>query len=576
MAALINALDSHTPVQIGEKGHQEYGWSNSLREKVLQLSFQLTRCDPERMDKLAKELTTTIRDLQSRKKMGQISVGEYVELMTALYKTIGHTRDLIDGKGEYSLAYMQIFVWYNFFPELAKYALSRFVLNDSNEHPYGSWKDVKYFCLYCKSKNVPFEHPLVQFSLDLIVQQIRVDETSETKSLAAKWVPREKSNKFGWMYNELAYSYFNDYIKTANTPTQLAKAQTKCKMSFRKLISRLNVDLDTTQIKQCGQRWAEIDHSKTTSITNSKQKKAFLNIKKDGTQRSDLDDRIQCAEKYKERIKKAANGEVEMKGKRIGMESFAKQARELIRRTNQPEHQTEVDLLNAQWRDNATQTGALGPMIAMLDFSGSMDGDPLHCAMALGCRVAEKSILGKRVMSFSTNPTWHNMDGCDNFYDMIRVLENGEVGYSTNFHKAFDRILDAIIEKKLSADEVSGMILAIFSDMQIDEAKGGDIGSLYEVMEQKYADAGMRLHGTPFKPPHILFWNLRSTSGFPSLSSQKNVSMMSGFNPSLLNLFCEKGLDAFSSCTPWSIFMEMINKPRYKCLENKILEELMP
>jgi hypothetical protein len=87
-----------------------------------------------------------------------------------------------------------------------------------------------------------------------------------------------------------------------------------------------------------------------------------------------------------------------------------------------------------------------------------------------------------------------------------------------------------------------------------------------------YAEAGNRLHGTPFKAPHILFWNLRSTSGFPSISSQKNVSMMSGFSPALLNLFCDKGIEAFANCTPWSILMESMNKPRYQCLEDKVKE----
>ena len=43
MAALINALDSYTPKQIGENGHIEYGWSNDIREKILQFSFQLVR-----------------------------------------------------------------------------------------------------------------------------------------------------------------------------------------------------------------------------------------------------------------------------------------------------------------------------------------------------------------------------------------------------------------------------------------------------------------------------------------------------------------------------------------------------
>ena len=54
-------------------------------------------------------------------------------------------------------------------------------------------------------------------------------------------------------------------------------------------------------------------------------------------------------------------------------------------------------------------------MIAMVDVSGSMDGDPLHAAIALGIRVAEKSILGKRVLTFSALPTWVNLDGYDSF-----------------------------------------------------------------------------------------------------------------------------------------------------------------
>jgi hypothetical protein len=214
-------------------------------------------------------------------------------------------------------------------------------------------------------------------------------------------------------------------------------------------------------------------------------------------------------------------------------------------------------------------------MVAMLDFSGSMAGDPINCAMALGCRIAEKSILGRRVMSFSTNPTWHNLDGCNEFVDMIRVLKKGEVGYSTNFYGAFDRILDAIIEKKLTPDQVEGMTLGIFSDMQIDDPNvqaPPDMNSFYQTMEAKYAEAGNRLWNKPFKPPHILFWNLRCTGGFPSLSSQRNVSMMSGFSPALLNLFCEKGLDALQGCTPWSILMEQMNKPRYQCMEDKIRE----
>jgi hypothetical protein len=577
MAALVNALDSYTPMQVGENGHTEYAWSNDLQEKILQLSFQFTRCGSTTVESHAQMLRQILRNLTASK---EISREKFVELMTVAYKMVGHTRDVIDGKGEYALAYMQVLVWNEFYPELARFVLTEFVSSDG--HPYGSWKDIKYFCTYCKSNGVAVSDPLMQHAFQLLLGQLRLDASAEKKSLAAKWVPRAKSHRFGWIFNELAVMYFSNYIETAKTNVQVDRAVNKAKMDFRKLIANLNRELDTTQIHQCDGTWSKIDHAKTTSLTISKQKTAFLNKRKDGTQRSEAEDRVQCAENFVARIKKAAAGEVEMKGKRMGLNTFTVQACDLINRSQRgtptEDVQTEIDLLNSQWRNNATQNGALGPMVAMLDFSGSMDGDPINCAMALGCRVAEKSILGKRVMSFSTNPTWHNLDECTNFVDMIRVLQNGEVGYSTNFHGAFDRILDAIVEKKLTPDQVEGMILAIFSDMQIDTPNIGvpdNMESFYQSMETKYAETGIRIWGKPFKPPHILFWNLRSTGGFPCLSSQRNVSMMSGFSPVLLNLFCEKGLDALQGCTPWSILVEQMNKPRYQCLEDKVKEVLL-
>jgi hypothetical protein len=573
MAALVKALDSYTPAQIGENGHTEYSWSSDLKEKLVQLSFQMTRCHEGAIEALSKMLREWLMNIKGYE---HNSREQFVELMTVAYKMIGHTRDIIDGKGEYALAYMQVLVWNEFYPELSKFALRQFVQSDS--HPYGSWKDIKYFCEYARKQGLQVHSPLMQYAFELVVNQLRCDVSMDNKSLLAKWVPRAKSAKFGWIFAELAVMYFSEYMATAKTSTQVIGARNKCHMDFRKLLSKLNAELDTVQIKQCSNQWASIDHTKTTSITLSKQKKAFLNVGKDGKQRSELEDRIQCADNFKDHIQKAVKGEVVMKGKRVGLNDFTAQAISLICRVSDETVEHEIDLLNTQWANNATQTGALCEMIAMLDFSGSMEGDPMNCAMALGCRVAEKSKLGRRVLSFSDNPTWHNLDGCDTFVDMIRVLQNGEVGYSTNFYKAFDTILNAIIQNKLPPEEVENMVLAIFSDMQINDPNvkaPADMGSFYDEMVKKYADAGNRLWGKPFNPPHILFWNLRSTSGFPCLSSQKNVSMMSGFSHALLNTFCDKGIEAFRDCTPWSILKEQLNNTRYQVLEERLVEEFI-
>jgi hypothetical protein len=145
---------------------------------------------------------------------------------------------------------------------------------------------------------------------------------------------------------------------------------------------------------------------------------------------------------------------------------------------------------------------------------------------------------------------------------------------NTNFYSALDTILDAIIQNKMAPEDVQDLVLVILSDMQIDSGDTSDTQALYDIMKEKYTVAGIRVHGKPYKPPHILFWNLRSTSGFPTLSNQSNCSMMSGISPALLNLFCDQGLEALQSCTPWSVLEKSLENPRYKIMAEKMLQEI--
>ena len=578
MAALVKALDNQTPIQLGEKCHVEYGWSNNIQEKILQFSFQVTRTNENGLHRLDMVLSEILMNLKYKIDIGTLPEKEVAKgLLSILYKMIAHTRDIIDGKGEYTLSYMMIYTWHKFYPELAKFAITCFLTLDNNDlHPYGSWKDLKYFCEYCINKGETIYHPLIQFCITLINDQLKIDYKNliynpDNISLAPKWVPREKS-RFGWLYKALATNYFNEFLITAKNDDQERKAILKCKTEYRKVLSTLNRHIDTTQIKQCDRIWQDIDFNKVTSITLSKQKKAFLNIKKSGEARHpDNFDRIQCAENFNTHIQRAVNGEVEMKGKRLGMADFTKQAFELLCTNGS---QAEKDLLNSQWRDNSSQNGALCKMIAMVDTSGSMGGDPIEAAIALGIRIAEKSVLGKRVMTFSSKPTWINLEPYPDFISQVEVVKKADWGMNTNFHAAFDLILDAIISNKMAPEDVQDMVLVILSDMQMDQGDNCDKHVLYDKMKVKYVNEGIRVNGIPYKPPHILFWNLRSTSGFPSLSNQPNASMMSGFSPALLNLFCDEGLNALQSCTPWSLLVKTLENERYKIMAHKFEEFL--
>ncbi len=596
MAALINVLDKF---QTGENGHTEYGWAkvknnsvkndsvknDSVKNAIVQLSFQLVRGG--NLNSLAGKFKDILQILSCNINQDETAavvavVSESQEYLTIICKLVAQTRDIIDGKGEYSLSYMLIFELYQFFPKQAEIILSRFFnlsVEDEVVHPYGSWKDIKYFCKYVFDKQLNEKCQIGEFALNLMVEQLRKDELSNQSnqpiSLVAKWCPREKCTKFGKFFSYMSKLYFKQYLDTATTPEKKVRAISKCNMEFRKVLSKLNHVLDTIQIKQCAGDWASINHSKTTSITSMKQRKALLNLDKKGSIRSFVEDRIDCAEKYKEYLESLIRDGKEVKGKRIGLNDFTVQAIKLNNDFTESA-QLEKDILNSQWRDNASQTGPLGSIIPMVDVSDSMSGDPLHAAIALGIRVAEKSLLGKRVLTFSEKPDWHDLSSLSDFTDCVSSLQDAKWGMTTNFYEALQKILNAIIIGKLTSEQTEGMILAIFSDMQIDAAMPpphtnesnktnvtNSMKVLYEVMQEKYANAGMTLWGKPFSPPHILFWNLRSTSGFPVLTEQPNVTMFSGFSPALLNQFCNKGMDALKEVNPWTQLVESLDNPRY-------------
>ena len=586
MAAIISALDKLVPTNLGENGHSQS--NENYAEKIVQFNFQCTRTNIY-LSILAQTLRGLLQSLSVVKRI-PVEEADRKTNLGLLYAMIGYTRDIIDGKGEYTLAYMMIMTWFEFFPELAVFAVKTFVLETETEtetttHPYGSWKDIKYLCAYIRDHTKNARHPLILAAVQIMNDQLRQDtsQTDNSKlSLAGKWVARQGNEKFGWLFTIQAEQYFPQYAESAKhqraekRTESLRKAGLKAKTDYRKLCSALNARLDTIQIKQCANIWAQIDHSKTTSITVFKQKKALLNVVKKGTeQRSEDPDRVQCAENFKEYIDTLKKKGKEVKGARVGMADFTKTGLSLISQRSKVHHaipeslRLEIDILNSQWRDNSKLTGALGNMIAMVDTSGSMEGDPLHVALALGIRIAEKSALGKRFMTFNAAPTWVSLEGNNTFLEMLTTSSHTSWGMNTNFYAALNLIATAIrLSTTVTVEDCQNMVLVILSDMQMD-AGDNSWKSVYSGIESVYAELGIRKFGVSIRPPHILFWNLRSTDGFPSLSSQANVSMMSGFSPAILNVFCEKGMEAPQTCTPWCLLKETLEKPRYDPMRTK-------
>ena len=285
MTSLVSALDTKTNIQYGENNHIEYQWSNIQQEKILQISFQIVRTnDSNKKEELVEKFIECYMNGSNEYKI-------------ILLKLLAHTRDIENGKGEYALTYSILKEIYIYDKKLAITLIILFVGYTESEQleqpleykPIGCWKDIKYFCNEIKDieKELPIE------LLEMYNGQIRMDnekmKSKKNCSLAAKWIPREKSSKFGWINEELAKNYFQEYGKSMNGWSK--SAINKAKTHYRKLISSLNKYIDTTQIKQCGKNWSQINFNKVTSITLMKQKKSFLNDKENPEE-----DRRNCKE----------------------------------------------------------------------------------------------------------------------------------------------------------------------------------------------------------------------------------------------------------------------------------------
>jgi hypothetical protein len=590
MAALVSVLDKMNNIQYGENNHIEYKWSKIQQEQILQLSFQLVRTtDVAKRHELAKKFSTCFKNgsLDERK---------------ILIKMLAHTRDIEEGKGEYalSIAIISALAETEAYREMCASLMCNFVgastSTVNSQKPMGSWKDMKY--LFNELDACPPE--LVNVINKQLRQDIESVNNTKSCSLLAKWIPREKSKKFGWIHKILAMDYFEHYGHLGWTKRATDKAQTY----YRKIVSRLNRYIDTVQIKQCSQTWKAIDFDNVTSITMMKQRKAFLNDKC-----LHDDDRIICRQHLLQHIDQVKNGTTEMKGKRTSMIDFVKaaiQLKDTDANTN-TNSESERFIINEAWKNNSKDTKSLENMIAMVDTSGSMESEnsqPLYSAMGLGIRVAEKSKLGKRIMTFHSNPTWINLDNCKDFVDEVHMVRDAGWGMNTNFHKAMELILNQIKVNKLAADDVENLVLVVFSDMQFDAAEKNDefitsspndsncgsymgtrcgpndssCGSqpravtetVRQILVKKFHDAGVEICGKGYKMPHILFWNLRSTNGFPELSYQNNVTMLSGYSPMLLNSFMEDGMTGLREVTPWGMLTKMLDKERYNVLESLV------
>lgn len=594
---LFSSLDNIPNKQLGENGHVEYSWSHKPEELLTQIYFQLVRAksQSETLD-IRNKVDEVLQ--YSKREMSHDSPDykTYQRVLINLYKMVGHTRD-IEYKGERQLAYAQVWVWYKYYPELAFHLVRSFVhyiedddSNNSSKHQYGSWNDIKYMCDAVKVLNNNDEHhPLIDYAVTLLVEQLQKDirtPDGNPISLAARHSPREKSSRYGWVFKRVAREMF-PYRSTAVTSSSATEADKKSWMNLRKeVLSPLNRRLDTPQIKMAhgkkGEgRWDEIDFNTITSKTMRLYSKAWQNKTKTGDVRTCEDHRVACANNFTQHISAAVSGDVtkKVRGKRCNTYELVKDASEARDPACLGSATIETDRINLQWASNSENNKGLGNMIAIADVSGSMTVDnsiPLYNAVGLALRISEKAspAFRDRVLTFSSSPTWINLSDCKTFCEKVAKVSESTWSMTTDLHKAFRLILDGILESNMAPVDVENMILCVFSDMQFKSGScHSDFDTMHKEVQKMFSTAGLESkYNKPYSVPHLVWWNLRMTTGFPTLSSTKNCSMLSGYNASLLNTFESKGVEALKDYTPCKMIYDILDEERYNMLDRKFTD----
>jgi Mg-chelatase subunit ChlD len=289
----------------------------------------------------------------------------------------------------------------------------------------------------------------------------------------------------------------------------------------------------------------------------NKNKKAFLNEKArlipspaediTGNRYPDDEDRVICRKKLR-----AALLEKRVHGKQLYPHEIVSQ----ITPNSAARSGLDGDILNAQWTDirnalltklneaqqktdiasSSSSSVNVGKLVPLIDVSGSMSGEPMEVAIALGILVSEVNhpSFRNRFITFHETPSWINLDNLNTISEKVLHTRNAPWGGSTNIESALNLILQVVVSNRLPMEDVPDLI--IFSDMQFNQAdRNTSSGTYLDIIKQKFSDAGVAICGTPYPMPKIIFWNLRGdTRGHAASHDSENVQLLSGYSPSLL------------------------------------------
>ena len=331
------------------------------------------------------------------------------------------------------------------------------------------------------------------------------------EGLAAKWAPRHKNKKLRPVFNKMRKMLGLD------------------PKAYRKLLVE---NTEVVETLMCGKRWNEVEYNKVPSVAMARYNKKFAERDpsrfskwKSDLSKPDSDAKVNASVLFPHDIIRSLMAD---KGLHLFDDYYGRSNKSMI----------VSELADAQFAALPDYMDANEYRIMPIcDFSASMDtpvsGSVTALMVSLGLglycsdRVGKDNPFYKMFIPFSTDSKLVNWKD----YSFSQAVSGGEKVFgipylgSTNISLALDRILDSAQMFGASNDQIPNMLL-IISDMQFDQGAVSDHTSV-EASMKKWAAAG-------YDVPTIVYWNTAGYTGSPAKVHSKNVCLVSGFSPSIL------------------------------------------
>ena len=200
--------------------------------------------------------------------------------------------------------------------------------------------------------------------------------------------------------------------------------------------------------------------------------------------------------------------------------------------------------------------------IAVVDVSGSMNGQPMEVAVSMGAYIAEKAHgpFANHFITFSARPELVKFEGID-IIDKFKRCVCADWGMNTDLKAVFNMLFDTAVKNHIKQEDMPERIY-IFSDMQFDRcvsvgnscyyASQSKIDTMMEAEKKRWARYGYKL-------PSVVFWNVNAAfkNNIPAIG--EGFSYVSGFSPVMIEtiLSGKDGVD---------LMLEKLNSERYKMI----------